>query len=152
MNAPLPEAIRKALETVTLDDKYALEYGRAFMSGVQALVRLPMLQRQRDAHGRPRTPPASSAATAARRSAATTRRCGQAKKHLAAQNIVFQPGVNEELAATAVWGTQQLDLVPADARSSTACSASGTARARASTAAPTSSSTPTWPAPRSTAA
>ncbi len=35
-----------------------------------------------------------------------------AKKHLAAQNIVFQPGVNEELAATAVWGTQQLDLYP----------------------------------------
>ena len=35
-----------------------------------------------------------------------------AKKHLAAQNIVFQPGVNEELGATAVWGTQQLDLYP----------------------------------------
>ena len=49
MNAPLPESIRKALETVTLDDKYTLGEGRAFMSGVQALVRLPMLQRQRDA-------------------------------------------------------------------------------------------------------
>ena len=49
MNAPLPESIRKALETVTLDDKYRLERGRAFMSGVQALVRLPMLQRTRDA-------------------------------------------------------------------------------------------------------
>src|SRR2546423_12092038 len=49
MNAPLPESIRKALETVSLDDKYALESGRAFMSGVQALVRLPMLQRKRDA-------------------------------------------------------------------------------------------------------
>ena len=48
MNAPLPEHIRKALETVTLDDKYSLDYGRAFMSGVQALVKLPMLQRQRD--------------------------------------------------------------------------------------------------------
>jgi len=34
------------------------------------------------------------------------------KKHLAAQNIVFQPGVNEELGATAIWGTQQLDLYP----------------------------------------
>jgi hypothetical protein len=45
MNAPLPEHIRKALETVTLDDKYSLDYGRAFMSGVQALVKLPMLQR-----------------------------------------------------------------------------------------------------------
>src|SRR2546427_7305216 len=49
MNAPLPEDVRRALETVTLDDKYALQHGRAFMSGVQALVRLPMLQRQRDA-------------------------------------------------------------------------------------------------------
>ena len=49
MNAPLPEHIRRALETVTLDDKYSLESGRAFMSGVQALVRLPMLQQARDA-------------------------------------------------------------------------------------------------------
>ncbi len=50
MNAPLPEHIRKALETVTLDDKYSLDHGRAFMSGVQALVKLPMLQRLRDQH------------------------------------------------------------------------------------------------------
>ena len=49
MNAPLPEHIRKAMESVTLDDKYTLPQGRAFMSGVQALVRLPMLQRQRAA-------------------------------------------------------------------------------------------------------
>ena len=49
MNAPLTEAVRRALEAVTLDDKYTLGQGRAFMSGVQALVRLPMLQRQRDA-------------------------------------------------------------------------------------------------------
>ena len=48
MNAPLPEAIRKDLETVSLDDKYALANGRALMSGVQALVRLPMLQKTRD--------------------------------------------------------------------------------------------------------
>ena len=49
MNAPLPEHIRKALEMVSLEDKYTLGHGRAMMSGVQALVRLPMLQRQRDA-------------------------------------------------------------------------------------------------------
>ncbi len=49
MNAPLPEHILRALEKVTLDDKYSLDEGRAFMSGVQALVRLPMLQRTRDA-------------------------------------------------------------------------------------------------------
>ena len=49
MNAPLPDEVRRALESVTLDDKYSLDRGRAFMSGVQALVRLPMLQRLRDA-------------------------------------------------------------------------------------------------------
>ncbi|MEO5697920.1 MAG: hypothetical protein ABIQ60_12390, partial [Burkholderiaceae bacterium] len=49
MNAPLPDAVRKALETASLDDKYTLASGRALMSGVQALVRLPMLQKKRDA-------------------------------------------------------------------------------------------------------
>jgi indolepyruvate ferredoxin oxidoreductase len=111
MNAPLPEAIRKALESVTLDDKYSLGHGRAFMSGVQALVRLPMLQRTRDA--------AAGLNTAGFVSGYRGSPLGgydqalwAAKKHLAAQNVVFQPGVNEELAATAVWGTQQLDLYP----------------------------------------
>jgi hypothetical protein len=76
MNAPLPEHIRKALETVTLDDKYSLDYGRAFMSGVQALVKLPMLQRLRDAQQGKNTA-GSSAATGARHWAATTRPCGR---------------------------------------------------------------------------
>jgi indolepyruvate ferredoxin oxidoreductase len=112
MNAPLPDAVRHALESVTLDDKYALEQGRAFMSGVQALVRLPMLQKSRDA--------LAGLDTAGFISGYRGSPLGgydqalwQAKKHLARQNIVFQPGVNEELAATAVWGTQQLDLYPA---------------------------------------
>ncbi len=42
MNAPLPEAIRQALASVSLDDKYTLDRGRAYMSGIQALVRLPL--------------------------------------------------------------------------------------------------------------
>ena len=50
MNAPLPEHLRHALATVTLDDKYSLKSGRAFMSGVQALVRLPMLIQERDGY------------------------------------------------------------------------------------------------------
>ncbi len=111
MNAPLPESIRKALESVTLDDKYSLSHGRAFMSGVQALVRLPMLQRQRDL--------AAGLNTAGFISGYRGSPLGgydqalwAAKKHLAEQHIVFQPGVNEELGATAVWGTQQLDLYP----------------------------------------
>ena len=54
-----------ALAEVSLDDKYTRESGRIYLTGIQALVRLPMLQRQRD-----RT--ATSAAIAARRSAAWT--------------------------------------------------------------------------------
>ena len=111
MNAPLPESVRKALETVSLDDKYALPHGRAFMSGVQALVRLPMLQRQRDAAAGLNT---AGFISGYRGSPLGTydQALWAAKKHLAANHIVFQPGVNEELGATAVWGTQQLDLYP----------------------------------------
>jgi indolepyruvate ferredoxin oxidoreductase len=111
MNAPLPESIRKALETVTLEDKYTLGEGRAFMSGVQALVRLPMLQRQRDAVAGLNT---AGFISGYRGSPLGTydQALWAAKKHLAENHIVFQPGVNEELGATAVWGTQQLDLYP----------------------------------------
>ena len=111
MNAPLPEHIRKALETVTLDDKYSLDHGRAFMSGVQALVRLPMLQRSRDAIAGLNTAGFISGYRGSPLGG-YDQALWAAKKHLAAQNIVFQPGVNEELGATAVWGTQQLDLYP----------------------------------------
>ncbi len=111
MNAPLPEAIRKALESATLDDKYSLASGRAFMSGVQALVRLPMLQRQRDAAAGLNTGGFISGYRGSPLGA-YDQALWAAKKHLAANHIVFQPGVNEELGATAVWGTQQLDLYP----------------------------------------
>lgn len=111
MNAPLPEAIRRALETVSLDDKYALERGAVFMSGVQALVRLPMLQRLRDARAGLNTAGFISGYRGSPLGG-YDQALWAAKKHLAAQQIVFQPGVNEELGATAVWGTQQLDLYP----------------------------------------
>jgi indolepyruvate ferredoxin oxidoreductase len=112
MNAPLPGHVRTALESVSLDDKYALEHGRAFMSGVQALVRLPMLQRQRDALAGRNT---AGFVSGYRGSplGGYDQALWQAQKHLRAQNIVFQPGVNEELAATALWGTQQLGFAPA---------------------------------------
>jgi len=111
MNAPLPASVRQALETVSLDDKYSLPSGRAFMSGVQALVRLPMLQRQRDAAAGLNT---AGFISGYRGSPLGTydQALWAAKKHLADNHIVFQPGVNEELGATAVWGTQQLDLYP----------------------------------------
>src|SRR5215208_751467 len=112
MNAPLPEHIRKALETVTLDDKYSLDYGRAFMSGVQALVKLPMLQRQRDSLAGKNTACLISGYRGSPLGG-YDQALWKAEKFLKAQNIVFQPGVNEELAATALWGTQQLGFAPA---------------------------------------
>lgn len=111
MNAPLPDEVRRALESVTLDDKYSLDRGRAFMSGVQALVRLPMLQRLRDAQAGLST---AGFISGYRGSPLGTydQSLWAAKKHMEANHIVFQPGVNEELGATAVWGSQQLDLYP----------------------------------------
>ncbi|MBK8071932.1 MAG: indolepyruvate ferredoxin oxidoreductase family protein [Ramlibacter sp.] len=111
MNAPLPEHIRKALETVTLDDKYTLDYGRAFMSGVQALVKLPMLQRLRDSLQGKNTAGFISGYRGSPLGG-YDQALWKAAKYLKAQNIVFQPGVNEELAATALWGTQQLGFSP----------------------------------------
>ena len=106
---------RKALESVTLDDKYTLAAGRAFMSGVQALVRLPMLQRQRDLGAGINTAGFISGYRGSPLGG-YDQALWAAKKHLSAQHIVFQPGVNEELAATAVWGTQQLALYPKEAK------------------------------------
>nr|WP_315488817.1 indolepyruvate ferredoxin oxidoreductase family protein [uncultured Rhodoferax sp.] len=111
MNAPLPEHVRKALETVTLDDKYSLDYGHAFMSGVQALVKLPMLQRVRDLAVGKNT---AGFISGYRGSPLGTydQSLVKAEKYLKAHHVVFQPGVNEELAATALWGTQQLGFAP----------------------------------------
>jgi indolepyruvate ferredoxin oxidoreductase len=111
MNAPLPEHIRQALETVTLDDKYSLNYGRAFMSGVQALVKLPMLQRARDQRLGKNTAGFISGYRGSPLGG-YDQALVKAEKYLKAQNIIFQPGVNEELAATALWGTQQLGFAP----------------------------------------
>jgi indolepyruvate ferredoxin oxidoreductase len=106
MNAPIDP---KALAAASLDDKYTHDSGTAFMTGTQALVRLPMLQRKRDlAAGRNtagfisgyRGSPVGSYDQALNR----------AKAHLKAHHIVFQPGVNEDLAATSIWGTQQVNL------------------------------------------
>ncbi|ACR27431.1 indolepyruvate ferredoxin oxidoreductase family protein [Burkholderia glumae] len=115
MNAPLDAGQRAtleaALQSVTLDDKYTLERGRAYMSGVQALVRLPMLQQARDR--------AAGLNTAGFISGYRGSPLGgldqalwKAQKHLAANRIVFQAGLNEDLAATAVWGSQQVNLYP----------------------------------------
>ncbi|MGE5338901.1 MAG: indolepyruvate ferredoxin oxidoreductase family protein [Gemmatimonadota bacterium] len=111
MNAPLPEAVRRALAEVNLDAKWTLEKGRAYMSGTQALLRLLMLQRDRDLRGGLNT---AGFLTGYRGSplGAVDQTAWRARKHLEAHHITFRPGVNEDLAATSVWGTQQVNLFP----------------------------------------
>ncbi len=82
------------------------------MTGVQALVRLVLDQRRARRARAGSTPGSSSPATRARRWAALDGEMARARRHLDPAGVVFQAGVNEELAATAVAGTQMLDAVP----------------------------------------
>ncbi len=99
------------LVDVSLDDKYTLEQGRVFLTGTQALVRIPLMQRQRDAAAGLNT---GCFITGYRGSplGAYDQQLQRAKKFLERNNIHFKPGVNEDLAATAVWGTQQVGMFP----------------------------------------
>jgi indolepyruvate ferredoxin oxidoreductase len=100
----MPVTLRK----VTLDDKYTLDSGRIFLTGVQALVRLPLMQQRRDTANGLRT---AGYVSGYRGSPLGTydAELGKAKRFLGEANVVFVPGVNEDLAATAVWGTQQAE-------------------------------------------
>jgi indolepyruvate ferredoxin oxidoreductase len=111
MNAPLPSSERLLLDDISLDDKYSLERGRVFMTGIQALIRLPMLQRQHDLQAGLNT---AGYVTGYRGSPLGTvdQTAAKAKKYLDAAHVKFHPGMNEDLAATAVWGTQQVNLFP----------------------------------------
>ena len=94
---------------IRLDDKYTVQKGRAYMTGIEALVRLPMLQQQRD---RQRGLNTAGFISGYRGSplGGIDQALWQAQDLLKNQNIHFQPGINEELAATAVWGSQQNQL------------------------------------------
>ncbi|MCC2596635.1 indolepyruvate ferredoxin oxidoreductase family protein [Pusillimonas sp. MFBS29] len=111
MNAPQDQAALSKLATVTLDDKYTLERGRAYMSGTQALVRLPMLQKARDQLAGLNTAGFISGYRGSPLGA-LDQALWKARQHLQDHDIVFQPGLNEDLAATSVWGTQQVALYP----------------------------------------
>ena len=94
-----------------LEDRYRRQSGRVFITGVQALVRLPLIQRQRDL--------AAGLDTAGFISGYRGSPLGtydmalwQAREQLEAHRVHFEPGVNEDLAATAVWGSQQAVLQP----------------------------------------
>ena len=93
----------------TLDDKYTVESGRVYLTGTQALIRLPMMQRQRDLRANLNTAGFISGYRGSPLGVYDLN-LWRAKKHLDAHHIHFQPGINEELAATAVWGTQQTNL------------------------------------------
>ncbi|MGH6910346.1 MAG: indolepyruvate ferredoxin oxidoreductase family protein, partial [Phenylobacterium sp.] len=89
----------------SLDDVYSRESGRLYMSGIQALVRLPMMQRRLD---RSRGLATAGLISGYRGSplGAYDQQLWRAGKRLEAEDIVFQPGLNEDLAATALWGAQ----------------------------------------------
>src|SRR5260221_8595416 len=100
-----------AVAAVALNDKYTVERGRIFLTGTQALVRLPMMQRARDV--------AAGLNTACFISGYRGSPLGgfdqglwSAQRFLDENHIKFQPGVNEDLGATAVWGSQQVGLFP----------------------------------------
>ncbi|MFT6302265.1 MAG: indolepyruvate ferredoxin oxidoreductase [Granulosicoccus sp.] len=92
-----------------LDDKYTALTGSAFMTGTQALVRLPMAQMRRDRAAGINT---AAFVTGYRGSplGSYDQQLLLAKPHLDAHDVRFQPGVNEDMAATAIWGTQQVLL------------------------------------------
>ena len=95
--------------TVSLDDKYSIESGRIFVTGVQALARIPMVQRQRDVLEGLNT---AGFISGYRGSpvGGFDQQLWRAKKFLEQNHIRFQPGLNEDLAASAVWGSQQTNL------------------------------------------
>ena len=91
---------------VSLEDKYLLKSGQIFVTGIQALVRLPMMQRDADRRSGLRT---AGYVTGYRGSplGALDQQLALASEQLEACDVRFLPAVNEDLAATAVWGTQQ---------------------------------------------
>ncbi|BCH22948.1 indolepyruvate ferredoxin oxidoreductase family protein [Mesorhizobium sp. L-8-3] len=98
------------LHDVALDDKFDLSKERIFLSGAQAVIRMLLMQRERDRR--------AGLGTAGFVSGYRGSPLGgldlqlwKARKQLAQSSIVFQPGLNEELAATACWGTQQTELL-----------------------------------------
>ena len=100
-----------ALSKVSLDDKYALDSTRAYLTGIEALVRLPILQHQRDLEAGLNTAGFISGYRGSPL-AGVDQAIWKAKTWLDDHHVHFQPGVNEDLAATSVWGSQQVGLFP----------------------------------------
>ncbi len=99
------------LMPISLDDKYEVETGRVFLTGIQALVRLPMMQHELDRRAKLNT---AGFISGYRGSpvGGLDQQLWRAQKFLDKHSTVFKPGINEDLAATAVWGSQQANLYP----------------------------------------
>jgi indolepyruvate ferredoxin oxidoreductase len=97
------------LNSVTLDDKYDLGQSRVFVTGYQALVRLTLLQKARDRRAGLNT---AGYVTGYRGSplGGLDYQFQRAETHLKRNDILFQPAINEDLGATALWGSQQAEL------------------------------------------
>ena len=97
------------LRDVKLDDKYDLGHSRVFVPGFQALVRLCLMQKELDRRNGLNT---AGYVTGYRGSplGGLDFQFQRAAPFLTKNDIRFQPGINEDLAATAVWGTQQAEL------------------------------------------
>lgn len=107
----MPNAAAPLAGRVSLDDKYAAESGRVLISGVQALVRLTLEQRRLDAARGLDTRVFVSGYQGSPLGTVDLE-MGRAAKYLDPAGVLFQAGLNEELAATAVAGTQLLDQAP----------------------------------------
>lgn len=99
------------LKTVALDDKYTLDQGQIFTTGLQALVRLPLMQHRLDQLTGLNTGGFISGYRGSPLGG-FDQALWKARKYLNDCNIKFQPGINEDLGATAVWGSQQVHLSP----------------------------------------
>ncbi|MCJ8300201.1 MAG: indolepyruvate ferredoxin oxidoreductase family protein, partial [Pseudomonadales bacterium] len=95
--------------SVSTADRYQIEHGRVLMSGIQALVRLPLDLMRRDRQRQLNTGTFISGYRGSPLGGYDLE-LGRQQKLLQQYNIKFQPGVNEELGATAVWGSQQVNL------------------------------------------
>src|SRR3954463_14971686 len=94
---------------VSLDDKYDLGKDRVFLTGTQAIIRLLLMQRERDRREGFNTAGFVSGYRGSPLGGLDLK-LYRVSKLLADNHIVFQPGLNEELAATAVWGAQQAEM------------------------------------------
>ncbi len=100
-----------SLKEVTLEDKYQVLQGTLYLTGIQALVKLPLVQRKLDREAGLNTAGFISGYRGSPLGS-YDQQLWKAKKFLDEAGIRFVPGVNEELAATAIWGTQQLAFEP----------------------------------------